>query len=171
MMSSKKQLLALTFTLSMLIGGFSCANPPVLSAFGFGSYQQILTKHANQPFMLVAWSITCPACIKDMPLLSALHKSWPALKIVMLATDELAASDQVQAILAKHGLGELEHWVFAEDNTQKLNYEIDPAWYGELPRTYFFDAAHVRQGVSGVLSKVEYEAQFAKMLKSATKTP
>jgi thiol-disulfide isomerase/thioredoxin len=166
-MAFKKLFLLIVFSIFQVNGHATDVQRSVLNAFTFGSYQTIMAKHAQQPFMVVIWSMTCPSCVKDMALLSNLHKSWPDLKMVMLATDDVSESEQIQAILAKNQLTELENWVFAEDNTQKLNYEIDPAWYGELPRTYFFDAAHVRQGVSGVLSQKDYEAQFAKMLKLA----
>lgn len=135
------------------------------SAFTSGSYQQILASNANKPFMLVIWSVNCSSCLKDMALLSSIHKSRPELKMIMLAADELSATEQIQPILEKHQLSEIENWVYAEENTQKLQFEIDPKWYGELPRTYFFDKAHQRTGASGVLSKEDYDAMFDKILK------
>jgi thiol-disulfide isomerase/thioredoxin len=135
------------------------------SAFTSGSYQQILAANANQPFMLVVWSINCPSCLKDMELLSNIHKNRPDLKMIMLAADEPGSTEQIQQILAKNQLTDIENWAYADDNTQKLQFEIDPKWYGELPRTYFFDKAHQRTGVSGVLSKEDYDAMFAKILK------
>lgn len=159
------------FSFCLLLASFARADVPILDAFKAGSFQQILKQHNGEPFVLVVWSTTCPACLKEMPLLKSLHKSWPTLKMVMLSNDDISATAQVQAVLAKQGLGELENWVFAEENTQKLNYEIDPDWYGELPRTYFFDAAHAKQGVSGILSKAAYEAQFTKILTVPAKAP
>ena len=135
------------------------------SAFKSGSYQQILTANANQPFMLVIWSINCSSCLKDMELLSNIHKSRPDLKMIMLAADEPSATEQIQQILEKNQLAGIENWAYADENTQKLQFEIDPKWYGELPRTYYFDKMHQRTGVSGVLSKEDYEAMFAKILK------
>lgn len=135
------------------------------SAFASGSYQQILASNANQPFMLVVWSVNCSSCLKDMELLSSIHKSRPELKMIMLAADDLSVTDQIQQILEKNQLSDIDNWVFAEENTQKLRFEIDPKWYGELPRTYFFDSAHQRTAVSGVLSKEDYDAMFAKILK------
>ncbi len=135
------------------------------SAFISGSYQQILTNNTNQPFMLVIWSVNCSSCLKDMALLSSIHKSRPELRMVMLAADELSAAEQIQQIIEKNQLSDIENWVYAEENTQKMQFEIDPKWYGELPRTYFFDKAHQRTGVSGVLSKEDYDAMFAKILK------
>jgi len=133
--------------------------------FVSGSYQQILSSNANRPFMLVVWSINCSSCLKDMELLSSIHKNRPELKMIMLAADEPSATEQIQQILEKNQLAEIENWAYADDNTQKLQFEIDPKWYGELPRTYFFDKAHQRTGVSGVLSKEDYAAMFAKILK------
>ena len=138
------------------------ANP---SAFIPGSYRQIVASQANQPFVLVIWSVNCSSCLKDMALLHSKHKSNPELKIIMLAADELSATEEIQQILEKNQLSDLESWVYADDNSQKLQFEIDPKWYGELPRTYFFDKTHQRTGVSGVLSKDDYDQMFAKILK------
>lgn len=139
------------------------AGQPHIRPFLPGSYQQLLDSHAKQPFMLVVWSIGCSSCLKEMELLSALHKNRPDLKIVMLTTDDASASAEIRTILNRHQLADTENWVFASENAQKLRFEIDPRWYGELPRTYFFDADHQREGVSGVLTQEDYEARFAKM--------
>ncbi|MGZ5076089.1 MAG: hypothetical protein ACXV9R_05655, partial [Methylobacter sp.] len=100
------------------------------SAFVSGSYQQILSANANRPFMLVIWSINCSSCLKDMELLSSIHKSRPELKMIMLAADEPSATEQIQQILDKNQLSGIENWAYADDNSQKLQFEIDPKWYG-----------------------------------------
>ncbi len=161
-MPLKKLFSGLLFLLLAALNAPAQAEP---SAFTSGSYQQLLASNANQPFMLVIWSVNCSSCLKDMALLNDIHKSRPELKIIMLAADELSATEQVQQLLEKNQLSGIESWVYAEENTQKLQFEIDPKWYGELPRTYFFDKAHQRTGASGVLSKDDYEAMFAKILK------
>lgn len=94
-----------------------------------------------------------------------LYKNNPDIKMIMLATDGLSDKMQIEQILEQHQLAEIENWVFADENSQKLRFEIDPKWYGELPRTYFFDSAHQRTGKSGVMSKKDYEAMFAKIIK------
>jgi hypothetical protein len=135
-----------------------------LKPFAAGSYQQLLESHAKKPFMLVIWSITCSSCLKDMALLNKMHKTNPKIKMVMLSTDDASATEQVQIILEKNELTGLENWLFADENPQKLRYEIDSKWYGELPRTYFFNKNHERKGVSGVLSQKDYEAMFKEFL-------
>ena len=135
-----------------------------LKPFVSGSYQQLLDSNANKPFVLVVWSITCSSCLKDMALLSKMHKSNPKINMVMLATDDTSATDDINKILAKNELTDLENWIFVDENPQKLRYEIDPKWYGELPRTYFLNKQHEREGISGVLSQQDYDAFFKKIL-------
>lgn len=162
-MSLKNHITALSL-LFLFATGCAHAEQNSLQPFAPGSYQQILAQNINQPFVLAIWSITCPSCLKDMALINELHKAHPKLKIIMLTTDDLSASEQISNILSKSDLTSLENWVFADENAQKLQYEIDPKWYGELPRTYFFDAAHQRTGISGVISKQDYEARLASIL-------
>ena len=158
--------LAITFffLLSCLAAIPSQAEPATLKPFVPGSYQQLLASNTNKPFMLAIWSITCSSCLKDMALLNTLHKAHPDINMVMLATDDASATEQIQEILAKNELSGLENWLFADDNAQKLRYEIDPKWYGEMPRTYFLDKKHEREGISGVLSQEDYESRFQKLL-------
>jgi thiol-disulfide isomerase/thioredoxin len=162
-MRSKR--LILLFIGLAIFANIVLAESPTLKPFTSGSYQQLLTSNAGKPFMLAVWSITCPSCIKDMAVLNAVHKAHPEVKIVMLSTDDIAESAEAQKILTSNQLTDVEQWIYAEENTQKLQFEIDPKWYGELPRTYFFDKAQQREGVSGVLSKEDYEARIAKILK------
>lgn len=142
---------------------WALADQAAIKPFNPGSYQQILAASADQPLMLAVWSVDCPSCLKDMEILSKIHEKRPALKIVMLATDDAEALPEIQRIIDSHKLSGLENWAFASDNPEKLRYEIDPAWYGELPRTYFFDAAHQREAKSGAMTLEQFEAQFSKM--------
>lgn len=158
------------FILSLLLliavlNNFAQAEQVSLKPFVSGSYQQLLTTNTNHPFMLVVWSVTCSSCLKDMALLNSLHKSKPDLKIVMLSTDGTEVSQQVKNILQKNELATVENWNYADENAAKLQYEIDSSWYGELPRTYFFDKRHQREGISGVLTEADYLKHFEKILK------
>jgi len=120
-----------------------------LKQFASGSYQQLLKNYADKPFVLMIWSIHCSTCLKKMPVLSELRKNMPDLNLIMLATDDISATDQVNSILNNNELSQADNWIFADANPQKLRYEIDPKWYGEVPRTYFLDKNHQRIGISG----------------------
>jgi len=154
----RNRLVALLLTL------FACAiqaQENAIKTFNAGSYQQILSENVNQAFVLAIWSVDCPSCLKDMDVLYTTQQKHPELKIVMLSTDEPIAIAEVEDILAKHHLIKLDNWIFGNDDAQKLRYEIDPRWYGELPRTYFFTSSHTRVGKSGALKIDELEEQIA----------
>ncbi|MDT8364315.1 MAG: hypothetical protein RQ714_06670 [Nitrosomonas sp.] len=99
-----------------------------------------------------------------MPLLSELKKEWPDIYVITLSTDDIIDHDLIGKILAQHELDTAENWIFADSNAQKLRYEIDPKWFGELPRTYFIDQARQRTGISGGLTREQYEAVFRELL-------
>ena len=164
-MTFKKKFFSVFILLFALLNNFAEANQSDLKPFDAGSYQKILTNNANKPFLFIIWSITCSSCLKEMPLIGAIHQKNPQLKIIMLAADDISEVDQIQAILKKNSLSDVESWSYASENTQKLQFEIDPKWYGELPRTYFFDKKHQRDGMSGVLSELDYNTKLAKILK------
>jgi len=50
-------------------------------------------------------------------------------------------------------------WVFLSDFFFRNSIDL------KYSRTYFFDKTHQRTGISGVLSKEDYDAMFAKILK------
>lgn len=149
---------------SLLIVAPVCAEKVPLKHFVPGSYQQLLKENADQPFMLAIWSTTCSSCMEKMALLNELQESRPEINIIMLATDGVSVSDQIQTVLTKNELTGLDNWVFADENTQRLRHEIDPKWYGELPRTYFLNKDHERQGISGALSREDYDTIFKVIL-------
>ena len=159
----RSKFLTLLFFGLILLTNTAKAESPSLKPFITGSYQQLLSSNTGKPFMLAIWSITCPSCIKDMIVLNAVHKAHPEINIIMLSTDDIAETAEAQKILANNQLSDIEQWIYAEENSQKLQFEIDPTWYGELPRTYFFNKTHQREGVSGVLSKEDYEARIDKI--------
>lgn len=152
-------------TILVLLFGFrlALAAPESIQSFVPGSYQQILSKNDGKAFMLVIWSLDCPTCIKDMQAISAIHKTRPELKIILISTDEPGFSNEIAALLDKYQLTDIESWVFADDNHQKLRYEIDLGWYSEMPRTYFFSPSHQREAVSGALNVEDYQARFSKL--------
>jgi thiol-disulfide isomerase/thioredoxin len=128
-----------------------------IKTFKNGSYQQLLVDYKDKALVLIIWSVTCSSCLKEMAFISKLHQQQPELNLVMLTVDDNSVSSQINEILSKFKLEDLENWVFAEENSAKLRFEIDSSWYGELPRTYFFNKKHQRTGVSGVISEAKYQ--------------
>ena len=158
-----KQLFA-ACVLSILSANVCLAQDGYTKTFNPGSYQQILRENAAHPFILAIWSLDCPSCIKDMRILSEVKQKHPELKIIMLSTDEPSATFEVKSMLARQNLSDLESWIFGSDDAQKLRYEIDPSWFGELPRTYFYDYTHNKIGKSGALRIDEFETQIKRII-------
>lgn len=140
------------------------ADPAKLKPFTSGSYQQILDKYTDRPLVLMIWSINCTSCLKKMPTMSELHRLMPGINLITLATDDISASEQASSILTEHKLNQTDNWIFADTNPQKLRYEIDPKWYGEVPRTYFIDKNHQRIGISGSVPDEKIEAMIKAIL-------
>jgi len=130
-----------------------------------GSYQKIISSHSGKPFIVALWSISCTHCSADLELFEQMTKKYSNLKLVLISTDTPEAETVIARTLKHYHLGQkepknvgkIESWVFADSYTERLHFEIDAQWYGELPRTYFFDAKGIARGVSGVLDAEETE--------------
>ena len=150
---------ALAFVLALLAGGLAAQEE--LHLFTAGSLAEIKQSKEGKPFILMFWSLDCASCMKELDALSDAIRRHPDLNIVMISTDDESQREPVEAMLDTHGLRQVESWIFADANTQRLRYEVDPSWFGELPRSYFYDAAHNRIAHSGALSAKHIESWLA----------
>lgn len=124
-----------------------------LRPFGVNSLSEILAARAGRPVIVSFWSISCTHCPSELKALGALRRRHPALDIVLVATDTPADAPELIEVARRHGLGGVEQWVFADPVPERLRAAIDRRWYGELPRTHFYDAAHRVSASSGVVSR------------------
>lgn len=134
--------------------------------FRSGSLTAIAAAREGKPFVLNLWSINCPPCRAELALLAKLAREHPKFDLVLVAADDPDDAGEVQAVLADRGLGAVESWIFDDADAQRLRYEIDSGWYGELPRNYFYDPAHNRISVSGVLKEEQLSAWIAAIERS-----
>ncbi len=86
-----------------------------------------------------------------MKALGDLKRRHPKLEIVLVAADTPDDAQQTAQLAKSYGLGKVEQWVFADPIPERLRFEIDRRWFGELPRTHFYDHAHKVEAVSGVV--------------------
>lgn len=130
-----------------------------------GSYQKIIAAHAGQPFIVALWSVSCTHCGADLEIFGRLAKKYTGFNLVLISTDTPEQEAVISRSLNQYQLGQtapkragrVESWVFADSYTERLRFEIDAQWYGELPRTYFYDADGKATGISGVLDAVQTE--------------
>jgi len=130
--------------------------------FTSGSLEQVLASRPNKPFILVLWSLDCQYCPTELKMLSELEKSHAGLDVVLIATDTIDDMPQLADRAANYGTAKFEQWVFAEDMPERLRQEIDGRWYGEVPRTYFYDQKHQRTVRMGLINKSLVEEWLAR---------
>ncbi len=160
--------------LALLLGVAGAAAAAELRPFTAGSLAAIQARFAGQPFILTLWSLECHHCAKELQLLGRLVReertpgvlpqggfagpSGRSLPLAIVSTDSPAEAKALRAALRRHGLERLDTWVFDDAVPQRLRYAIDPAWHGELPRSYLYDAAHRREAHSGLLGEARLKA-------------
>ena len=130
---------------------------PDIRPFQPGSLDDIRAARADRPFLLGLWSLDCTYCPEEMAMLADVAQQHPELDIVLVATDTPQDRAHVAARLKDLGLSATEAWLFADAAPEQLRFEIDRRWYGELPRTYLYDATHRAVAKSGVLDRAELE--------------
>jgi hypothetical protein len=130
--------------------------------FTQGSLGQVVAAREGRPFILVLWSLDCQYCPTELKTLSELRRSHPDLDVVLVATDTISDARQLALKAEAYGMSQAEQWVFAEDMPERLRREIDPRWYGEVPRTYFYDRKHQRDVKTGLVHKQFFEQWLAR---------
>jgi len=141
------RVLMITFSLLFSVV-INASNTP--AEFKTDSYQKLLVDK-NQPFLMVMWSLDCPPCIKELTMLGSVYKQYPNLNLVLVSTDSMSRTEDINQLLKDSGLSEIDNRVFSDTSVQHLRYAIDPGWYGELPRSYFHTKNNTRRAVSGLL--------------------
>lgn len=127
-------------------------NAEEIHSFISGSIKEITVARQGKPFILSLWSLTCTHCRDELSVLSGLQKKYPGLDVVLISTDSLEESAEVDDTLRQFTLSQAQAWVFADPFVERLRFEIDPKWHGELPRAYLYDASHRARAYSGKLN-------------------
>lgn len=145
----------------LVIAASASAAEPI--PFTVDSLAKIKAQYAGRPFILNLWSVNeCSYCIAELTLLGKLAKTQKRLPLVLVATDSPEFAPAMQKTLNPLGLAGVDSWVFDDPIPERLRHAIDPSWYGELPRTYLYDARHQRETIVGVLGEQRLRAWLEK---------
>ncbi|MBS1140108.1 MAG: putative signal peptide protein [Proteobacteria bacterium] len=144
---------------SLLITGllFAGLAQAEMRPFVSGSLQKIEREQKGKPFILAFWSASCTHCPAELKALGELVRKYPKLELILVAADTPAEVPELEQLAQGYGVASQARWVFADAQPERLRYEIDRRWYGELPRTYFYDGRQQRKGHSGVLPAEQLE--------------
>jgi thiol-disulfide isomerase/thioredoxin len=129
-----------------------------LRPFDAHSLEKIRQAHAGKPFVLALWSIHCAPCKSELALLKTIQRKFPKVPIILVATDAPEAKAAVIRFLEKEKVEPMETWAFDDEMEERVRYSVDREWQGELPRSYFFNAAHQPTTHSGIVDPAWVEA-------------
>lgn len=119
-----------------------------------GDVARLLSERRGRPVALTLWSIDCPHCKGTLRQLAALSKAHPRFDLLVINTDNPGERQTIGTMLAAVGLGDRDTWVFGNEAPERLRYEIDRRWGGEMPRTYLYDIDHkTSTAISGTIGE------------------
>lgn len=124
-----------------------------LKPFNTDSLKTITDSRPEIPFLMILWSVDCPPCIKELSQLQQLRDQFSTKSLVLVSTDDAYMADEVARVLSSFQLDQKDNWIFAASLPERLRYAIDPGWYGELPRAYFYQPPEQRRAHSGSLNQ------------------
>ncbi len=103
--------------------------------YGRGAFSQIAKAHAGRPLMIHFWSVTCPPCLAELAQWAQMTAERKDVDIVFVNVDSEEDRARAAARAEKAGLSKAAHYGFADDFVEKLYFEADKTWRGELPFT------------------------------------
>lgn len=135
------------------------SEPTKLKSFERGSWQKLLRSHAGHPTLVHFWGVTCGPCKVERPELGKFMKQHPSVDVVTIDADLVPNSDAAaMSMLKDAGLSSAENWMFNDSFAERLRYEVDPAWQGDIPRTILISG-------SGDMATVEESTEPATLTK------
>lgn len=122
-----------------------------LRPFVRGSWQRLRSVYRDRPLIVHFWGVSCAPCMAELPVWAALREEHRDAVILFVTTDpEPAAEAAILYALTKSGLGLADNWRFADSFPERLRYEVDPGWSGELPFTVLITRKGKITTMSGV---------------------
>lgn len=128
-------------------------------SFERGSWTKLRAAHDGKPIVVHLWGLTCAPCLVEMPQWGKLQAERPDMRLVLVAADPVPQDPaRVSDMLARADLAKTESWTFTDRFNERLRFEIDPNWAGELPRTMLIDRDGKATVLAGVADLAEVRA-------------
>lgn len=147
-----KKLLACTVIIvTLFFSDYSFADPQVFSKTAF---EEIKKQHLGKRWLMILWSVDCPACFKELALIQKLRVDNSDINVVFINVDDnYEVEDERQKVISSYELSSLQNYYFADGEGDQARYIIDSTWYGELPRSYFIESNGKFHGKSGLVKE------------------
>jgi thiol-disulfide isomerase/thioredoxin len=135
------------------------------SPFSADSFVKIKQEYAGREFLLGLWSVDCPPCLVELDMMSGVLENNPDLPFVLISTDPIEQRANAAEFLEDFGLADFPSYMFADSFVERLRFSVDPNWFGELPRSYFFTASAEMKSHSGIMTMELLNEWFASPLR------
>lgn len=130
-----------------------------LKPFERGSWKELLRSHTGRPTLVHFWGVTCGPCKVELPELGEFMQHHPAIDVVTISADLIPnLAPATRSMLANAGLSSAENWIFSDGFAERLRFEIDPAWQGDIPRTMLISR-------NGEITTIDGSAEMADLEK------
>lgn len=150
----RRDLLAIVLLLAFFVPAPAQDSETQLKPFGRGSWQELTKSHAGRPTIVHFWGVTCGPCKVELPQLGAFMKDHPGIDMVTISADFVPnLPEATRAMLERSGLTLAENWIF-DGFADRLRFEIDPTWQGDIPRTLLITR-------EGEMTTIEGSAEMA----------
>jgi thiol-disulfide isomerase/thioredoxin len=133
--------------------------------FAQGAYASIRKAHAGRPLIVHFWSIACPTCIAELPDWARLARARRDIDFVFVNADRPSDRARVDARIDKAGLRQEANYSFADDFVERLYFEVDRNWSGELPFTALIAQTGEAATVTGAIDEPQIEDWLARKAK------
>jgi len=134
--------------------------------WGRGAFADLRKAHAGKPLIVHFWSVTCPPCLAELPDWAKLVRERKDVTIIFVDTDPEGDRPRAAARLEKTGLVDAVHYAFADSFAERLYFEADKGWRGELPFTALIGADGAQETVTGALDDPAMTDWLGKLAKS-----
>jgi len=145
---------------------FSCVVVQSASAevkpFKKGSFSGIKHDATGTDTVIVFWSENCSPCMREMPLWQKVSEENPEVDMVFISTDNIDQEAAIRQITDQFGLSEFDSWAFSDRFVERVYFDVDPRWHGELPLTYFYSAEGEEKKVLGLMNEDIMDTWLAK---------
>ncbi|MBU3889555.1 TlpA family protein disulfide reductase [Methylosinus sporium] len=108
---------------------------PEIAPFGRGSFDAIRKAHAGRPLIVHFWSVTCSICVAELADWAKLARETSGVDFVFVNADPESDRHRALSRMEKAGLRQAANFAFADRFVERLYFEVDQAWAGELPFT------------------------------------
>jgi len=129
-----------------------------IAPYARGSFDSIRKAHAGRPLVVHFWSVTCSICVAELADWGRLARETPGVDFVFVNADPENDRRRAEVRMEKAGIRQAANFAFADRFVERLYFEVDRHWEGELPFTALVAANGGTQTVIGALDETQIKS-------------